>query len=141
MDLIGIGKAISGAVDTVADKFFVDAKDKKAFKLKALELQQQGEFKQQEIQLSAIIAEARSKDKWTSRARPAFLWTFYLILISLILIAPFLGIFFPDKMMFFYKNVSFGFKSLPEPLWWAFTTGYLGYTGARQYGKIKGSDR
>ena len=68
MDILGIGKAVLGAVDTVADKFFVDAKDKEAFKLKALELAQNGEFKSQEIQLSAILAEAKSADPWTSRA-------------------------------------------------------------------------
>ena len=28
-----------------------------------------------------------------------------------------------------------GFAAIPEPLWWTFTTGYLGYTGARTYEK------
>ena len=76
MDFLGIGKAVMGTIDTVADKFFVDASQKEAFKLKALELQQKGEFKTQEIQLSAILAEAKSADPWTSRARPAFMWCF-----------------------------------------------------------------
>jgi hypothetical protein len=30
---------------------------------------------------------------------------------------------------------------LPEPLYALFGTGYLGYTAARQWGKIKGVDR
>jgi hypothetical protein len=81
MDVTGIGTAITGAIDTVADKFFVDANQKQAFKLKALELQQQGEFKAQEIQLSAILAEAKSSDPWTSRARPSFLWVIYIMIL------------------------------------------------------------
>jgi hypothetical protein len=31
--------------------------------------------------------------------------------------------------------------ALPEPLYALFGTGYLGYTAARQWGKVKGSDR
>lgn len=84
MDILGIGKSVIGAIDTVADKFFVDAKDKEAFKLKALELQQKGEFKTQEIQLSAILAEAKSKDPWTSRARPSFLYVMYIMILAAI---------------------------------------------------------
>ncbi len=30
---------------------------------------------------------------------------------------------------------------LPEPLYALFGTGYLGYTAARQWGKVKGVDR
>jgi hypothetical protein len=30
---------------------------------------------------------------------------------------------------------------LPEPLYALFGTGYLGYTAARQWGKVAGSDR
>jgi hypothetical protein len=31
--------------------------------------------------------------------------------------------------------------ALPEPLYALFGTGYLGYTAARQWGKVKGVDR
>ena len=31
--------------------------------------------------------------------------------------------------------------SLPEPLYALFGTGYLGYTAARQWGKVKGVDK
>ena len=30
---------------------------------------------------------------------------------------------------------------IPEPLWALFGTGYLGYTAARQWGKVKGVER
>ena len=137
MDILGIGKALLGTVDTVADKFFVDKKDKEAFKLKALELQQKGEFKTQEIQMSAILAEAKSDDPWTSRARPSFLWCFYIILLYLMIVIPTIGVFFPDKMVILYTNVAGGLTAIPDGLWTTFTVGYLGYTGAREFGKTK----
>ncbi len=31
--------------------------------------------------------------------------------------------------------------AIPEPLWALFGTGYLGYTAARTWGKVKGSER
>jgi len=91
--------------------------------------------------LSVMIAEASSQDKWTSRARPSFLYMFYFILGALVIIAPFVGVFFPAGMSQFYVNVKVGFEAIPEPMWWVFCTGYLGYTAARQYGKVKGSDK
>jgi len=91
--------------------------------------------------ISAMLAEAASSDKWTSRARPSFLYLFYFVLVALVIIAPFIGIFFPIGMGQFYVNVKVGFEAIPEPMWWVFCTGYLGYTAARQYGKVKGSDK
>jgi hypothetical protein len=137
MDILGISKAIGGVLDTAADKFFADADAKLEFKLKMLELQQQGEFKSQEVQLSAILAEAKSKDPWTSRARPSFLWCFYIILIYLMIIIPTIGVFCPEKMDILYSNVTNGLRAIPDGLWTTFTVGYLGYTGAREYGKTK----
>ena len=91
--------------------------------------------------ISVMLAEASSSDKWTSRARPSFLYLFYFVLVALVIIAPFIGIFFPIGMSQFYVNVKVGFEAIPEPMWWVFCTGYLGYTAARQYGKVKGSDK
>lgn len=95
----------------------------------------------EQARISIMVAEASSSDKWTSRARPGFLYLFYLVVVVLALAAPFMGIFFPAQMSQFYVNVKAGFEAVPEAMWWTFTTGYLGYVGARQYGKIKGSDK
>ena len=132
MDISGIGTAISGAIGTVADKFFVDAKDKEAFKLKALELQQQGEFRSQEIQLSAIIAEAKSSDPWTSRARPSFLYTIYILILASIPIG-ILSVFKPDMAIRISTGMQSWLAAIPDTLWTVFGVGYLGYTGARSF--------
>ena len=43
------------------------------------------------------------------------------------------------------KGISTGMNAylagIPEPLWALFGTGYLGYTAARQWGKVKGVER
>lgn len=91
--------------------------------------------------MSVMQAEASSSDKWTSRARPGFLYLFYFIVLILAVAAPFVGIFFPTQMSQFYVNVKAGFDAVPEAMWWTFTSGYLGYVGARQYGKAKGTDK
>ncbi len=136
MDLFGIGKAFGGVIDTVADKFFVDAKDKEAFKLKALELQQQGKFKTQEIQMSAILAEAKSSDPWTSRARPSFLYVMYIMILAAIPIG-ILSVFKPDMAVQVAVGMKAWLSAIPDNLWTVFGVGYLGYTGAREYGKSK----
>ena len=136
MDFLGIGKAVMGTIDTVADKFFVDASQKEAFKLKALELQQKGEFKTQEIQLSAILAEAKSKDPWTSRARPSFLYVIYIMILAAIPMG-ILSAFKPAIAIQVAAGMQAWLSAIPETLWSVFGVGYLGYTGAREFGKTK----
>lgn len=128
--LLGIGGKL-------LDKFFPDPAERERAKLQLMEMQGRGELQEMELSLGAILAEANSRDKWTSRARPSFMYVFYLILVSLVLLAPLIGVFVPEAMKLFYANVKLGFAAIPEPLWWTFTTGYLGYTTAREYGKTQ----
>jgi len=136
MDILGISNTVMGAVNTVADKFFVDAKDKEAFKLKAIELAQNGGFKNQEIQLSAILAEAKSSDPWTSRARPSFLYVMYVMILSAIPMG-ILSAYNPDMAIQIVNGMKAWLAAIPEALWTVFGFGYLGYVGAREYGKNK----
>jgi hypothetical protein len=90
-------------------------------------------------QMQMITAEANSQDKWTSRARPSFMYVFYFVLISLIIVAPLIGVFAPVQMQTFFANVDKGFKAIPDSLYALFGSGYLGYTGFRSFEKIKGA--
>jgi hypothetical protein len=101
-------------------------------------MQQNGELQELQTRMSAILAEANSADPWTSRARPSFMYVFYFVIIMLTFVAPLIGIFSPDAMAHFYTNVAYGFEAIPEELWWTFTVGYLGYSGARTFEKRKG---
>ncbi len=95
----------------------------------------------EESRISVMLAEASSADKWTSRARPGFLYLFYLVVAVLVIFAPLVGVFNPLAMQQFYVNVAAGFTAIPDIMWQTFGIGYLGYTAARQYGKAKGSDK
>ena len=115
--------------------------DKEAAAKAQLELalmQQNGELQELQTRMSAILAEANSSDPWTSRARPSFMYVFYFVIIVLTFVAPLVGVFSPDAMAQFYVNVASGFEAIPEELWWTFTVGYLGYSGARTFEKRKG---
>jgi hypothetical protein len=119
------------------DKFFPDPAERAQKQIELLHLQQTGDLKELETRMSAILAEARSTDPWTSRARPSFLYVFYFIILSMVFVAPVIGVFAPDAMDAYFGNVGKGFASIPEEMWWAFTAGYLGYAGARTFEKRK----
>jgi len=141
---IDIGSILTGAGSFLRDiraaitgKEPLDANKAAELALKAQEL----EATLEQTKLSIAVAEASSSDKWTSRARPSFMYVFYFLLMSLVIIAPLVGVFFPNQMEQFYKNVAAGFAAVPDAMWATFSVGYLGYTAARQYGKVKGSDK
>jgi len=122
----------------IIDKIFPDPTEKSKAQLELLKQQQAGEFRELETRFEAIKAEANSTDKWTSRARPCFMYVFYFILLSLTIIGPAIGVANPEAMAAFFDNVGKGFEAVPEELWWTFTAGYLGYTTARTVEKKKG---
>ena len=51
-----------------------------------------------------------------------------------------LAAFNPDMAKGIAGGMNAYLAGIPEPLWALFGTGYLGYTAARQWGKIKGVD-
>ena len=122
----------------VLDKVIPDPAAKAKAQMELAVLQQSGELKELETRMSAILAEANSADPWTSRARPSFMYVFYFIIIMMTVILPVVGIFNQEAMDAFYKNSAAGFAAIPEELWWTFTAGYLGYSGARTFEKRKG---
>lgn len=117
------------------DRLFPDPEEKARAQQELLNLERQGELDQLSARMEAIMAEAQSNDPWTSRARPSFMYVFYVVILSLVLVAPILGIFFPNQMEAFFSNVGSGFSAIPEELWWTFTSGYLGYGAFRTYEK------
>ncbi len=118
----------------ILDKIFPDKAQADQAKIRLLELQQQGEFKSEELRYSAINKEAESQDKWTSRARPSFLYVMYIMIL--------MGL--PFAILFAFKPeiagaVTVGLNkwltAIPEEMWWLFGTGYLGYSVSRSYDK------
>jgi len=112
-------------------RLFPDPEERAKAERQLAQMEQDGELKRLSVRMSAIVAEANSEDPWTSRARPSFMYVFYFVIISLVVIAPILGVFNPEAMTQFFENVSKGFAAIPEELWWTFSAGYLGYTTMR----------
>ncbi len=79
-------------------------------------------------------------DRWTSRARPTFLYVMY----AMMLWSFPLGLtaaFSPNTARAITKAMTEYLSALPEALYTLFGTCYLGYATLRQWGKVKGTDR
>ena len=79
-------------------------------------------------------------DRWTLRARPAFLYVMYGLLLWSVPVGLIGGV-WPDGAAAIVRAMRGYFEALPEPLYALFGTGYLGYTAARTWGKVKGVER
>lgn len=130
-------EALIGPISSIIDKVIPDKAARDKAKLELLQLQGSQELQQINVQLSAIVAEANSKDPWTSRARPSFLYVIYVLLLWAIPMG-ILAAFRPAMAQDIAHGMNAYLNGLPEPLYALFGTGYLGYTAARQWGKVKG---
>ncbi len=133
-------EALIGPITTIIDKVIPDKDAREKAKLELLKLEGSQELELIQTRLSAIVAEANSKDPWTSRARPSFLYVMYVLLLCALPMGV-LAAFRPELAQDIAKGMNSYLAGLPEPLYALFGTGYLGYTAARQWGKMKGTDR
>jgi len=81
-----------------------------------------------------------TRDRWTLRARPAFLYVMYGLLLWSVPLG-LIGGARPNVAAAIVRAMRAYFEALPEPLYALFGTGYLGYTAARTWGKVKGVER
>src|SRR3546814_9324953 len=88
MSILGVVPSLLEVGSKLIDKLIPDPQAKAKAQLDLLSLQQNGELKELETRMSAIVAEASSADPWTSRARPSFLYVFYFVILSLTVVAP-----------------------------------------------------
>lgn len=119
------------------DKLIPDPEARSQARLELMQLYHNGELKMLEASMSAILAEAQSEDRWTSRARPAFLYVMYSMILSSIPMGV-LFAFAPTTADAIIHGVGLWLSSIPSELWTLFSVGYLGYAGARTFDKIKG---
>lgn len=137
---MAILEALIGPVASIIDKIIPDKEAREKAKLELLRLQGEQQLKEIDAQLSAIIAEANSTDPWTSRARPSFMYVMYVLLLWAIPMG-ILAAFRPLAAQDIASGMNAYLAGLPEPLYALFGTGYLGYTAARQWGKVKGVEK
>ena len=133
-------EAIIAPVSKLLDKIIPDPQTRDRAKLELLKLQGDQEMATIAVQMQAIVAEAQSPDPWTSRARPSFLYVMY----GLILWAIPMGLIAaadPRMAQGIAGGMTAYLRGIPEELYALFGTGYLGYTAARTWGKVKGVER
>ncbi|WP_284124894.1 holin family protein [Parerythrobacter aestuarii] len=137
---MAILESLIGPVASIIDKIIPDKQARAQAKLQLLELEGTQELKAIEARLSAIVAEAQSPDPWTSRARPSFLYVMYVILLFALPMGLIAAV-SPASATAIASGINAYLGGLPEPLYALFGTGYLGYTAARQWGKVKGVEK
>lgn len=116
------------------DRIVPDPEGKSRAELELLKLQQDGQFRELEAKMQAIIAEAKSSDPWTSRARPSFLYVIYIFILSSIPMGVLFAA-FPDVATDVTTGVKLWLKTIPGELYTLFGAGYLGYAHYRSADK------
>lgn len=132
--------SLIGPLASIIDKIIPDKEARAKAKLELIKLEGTQEMQMIEARLQAIVAEANSQDPWTSRARPSFLYVMYAMILWALPMGV-LAAFNPAAAKDIASGMNAYLNGLPEPLYALFGTGYLGYTAARQWGKVKGVDR
>lgn len=124
---------LSAALDIggkLIDRLWPDPEQRDAAKLQLAKMQMDGELKEMEAQMAAIIAEAKSADPWTSRARPSFMYVMYVLILAAVPMGV-LSVFSPSAAVQIAAGMKAWLAAVPDMLWGVFGTGYLGYTAAR----------
>lgn len=137
---MAIVESLIGPIASIIDKIIPDKEARAKAKLELMRLEGSHEMRLIEARLEAIVAEAQSSDPWTSRARPSFLYVMYALILTALPMG-LLSAFAPATARDIAAGMNAYLGGLPEPLYALFGTGYLGYTVARQWGKVKGVDR
>jgi len=132
--------AIVGPLSKLLDKLIPDPQARDRAKLELLKLEGDQEASAIAQQMGAIVAEANSGDPWTSRARPGFLYVMYVLVLWAIPMG-LISAADPAKAAAIAHGMTAYLRGLPDELYTLFGTGYLGYTAARTWGKVKGVER
>jgi hypothetical protein len=137
---MSILEAIVGPDSSLLDKIIPDPQARDRAKLELLKLQGDQDLAAIGAQMQAIVAEAQSVDPWTSRARPSFLYMMYTLILWSIPMGLIAAV-NPRMAIGIGAGMTAYLRGIPEELYALFGTGYLGYTAARTWGKVKGVER
>ncbi|MEM1131431.1 MAG: holin family protein [Pseudomonadota bacterium] len=130
---MSLAEIIVSPLAKLIDKIIPDPQARDKAKLELLKLQGSQELQEVETRIAAIMAEAKSPDPWTSRARPSFLYVMYIMILWAIPMGLIASV-RPETAYAIANGMNAYLSGIPEPLYALFGTGYLGYTVARQWG-------
>lgn len=135
LDPLTAGLEIGGKI---LDKIFPDKTEAEKYKAKLAELQVNGELGFLGQLLQYFIEEAKSSDKWTSRARPSFFYVMYIYILFAIPMGV-LGIFSSESAIKVAEGMKAWLAAIPTEMWGVFGAGFAVYTVARSYWDKKNS--
>lgn len=138
--MFGIDDAIAAAsklLDDGMNKIWPDPAAQASAEAVIMRAQTDAAIAQLSIGLSAIVEEAKSADKWTSRARPSFLYVMYIMILSAIPMGIVSAI-NPGVATHVATGLQAWLAAIPDAMWSLMTTGYLGYVVARGADKSGG---
>lgn len=136
-DLTGLGSIFEFG-SKVLDRVIPDPAQKAAAQIELLKATKAGELDEIKTALSAINVEGGSADPWTSRARPAFLYVIYTLILTAIPMG-ILSAFSPTIAASIIAGFHNWLQAIPDSFIQLFGLGYLGYVGGRSFDKWKGT--
>lgn len=137
--MFGIDDAVTaglGILGKVIDRAFPDPVEKAKAQAALAQMQQAGELEEMRVRMSAILAEASSGDKWTSRARPSLFYVMYVLILFSIPMG-ILSAFDAAIASRIGQGMNSYLSAIPDGLWVLMTSGFLGYSAARTIEKVK----
>jgi len=129
--------ALIDPVSKLIDKLIPDPEAAAKAKLDLMKEENQQYLQELQLQMSAIVAEAQSTDKWTSRARPSFLYIIYILILTSIPMALTYA-YNPTIAQSLIDGFHLWLAAIPDSYLQLFGIGYLGYAGGRSWEKVKG---
>lgn len=114
----------------VIDKIFPDKNEALKAKTQLLTMQQAGELDELKTVLEVFVAEAKSTDPWTSRARPSFFYVMYIMILFGIPMGV-LCVFNPSAAIQIATGMKAWLAAIPDTLWAVFGAGFSVYTVTR----------
>lgn len=136
----GIDDAITAASSLIKDgidKIWPNPTEEAAAKVAMMKGQADAAIAQLQAANEVMLAEAKSNDPWTSRARPSFLYVVYLLIISAIPMG-FIAAVSPTTASAVINGFHGWLQAIPDSFLQLFGVVMLGYTGARTVEKVKG---
>ena len=124
----------------IIDKIFPNKDEALKAKMKLSQLEKNGDLADIEGRWSAMIAESKSSDKWTSRARPFIIYTLCIYLLTAIPLG-ILYAFIPEIVKHISEGMNLWLIAIPKIVWEVFGAATCVYIGARSFDKRKGVTR
>lgn len=127
--------AVSSLLKDGIDKIWPDPTDKAKIECMLMQAKADAAVSTMKQEMSIALAEAQSSDKYTSRARPGFLYTMYILILWGI---PFsiIAAFKPELAVSMAKGFQAWLAAVPDMLWQVFGWCFGAYAGGRSIEKI-----